>query len=263
MKIKEKEIDAKNKTIFRGVSPKIIITSFPRSGNNWLCTLISRIMEESFQRNDISRLISGRNGHVIIDIQREEDLEKALKSEKWSGIVKSHHFEIQKDYRIIYIFRDAREVLASYREWFRYEKNNDKLDFEDKEFVNRNLAGVIRHWGKALLFKIKHPKNIYLISYSCLQNNPIKYLIGLTEFLGIKTREDELMLIISECNFDRMSRSSRNSIKNGVPFIRKGKADKGIGEFENQILIKILIKSCIPYYMLCIAKVFQKLKATP
>jgi len=254
-----KKIGGKNKIIFSQVSPKIVITSFPRSGNNWICNIASRIIDKSIQNNN-TELHHCRNGHVIIDIQREADLDKALKSENWSGIVKSHQFEVRKDYRIIYIFRDAREVLASFREWLKHDASNYKTDIDDNEFIDRYLSEVIQHWCKALLFKIKYPQNIHVISYSSLQKNPVKYLIGLTDFLGIKIGENELQHIVSECSFDKMYKSPMNTVKNGVPFIRKGKADKGRGEFRKPILRKIFMKSYIPYLLLCGVRKYQKTK---
>lgn len=246
-----------NRQIFNSISPKIIIASFPRSGNNWLCNLISHMLTfPDLIRNSIS-LIS-KKGYKIPDYQADVNLLSSIKSLDWSGIGKSHYFEISADTYIIYIFRDAREVMASYREWYRYKNSDSIIQKGDQAFIKNFLGSLIRHWFKAILFKLKYPNQIVFTSYKNLHKNPNKCLNRIAKFLRISTSDDILKKAVDACSFEKMAASPANEPNNGVRFIRKGKPDGGRGEFSRLTLIQIFIITLAPYLLLRFFERIQK-----
>jgi len=248
---------AKNKKLFMDFNPKILIASFPRSGNNWLCNMASHMLNYSIADGFTSEL-TNRNGHVIIDLQNDTNLLESLSSPDWSGICKSHHFEIKSDSWIIYIYRDAREVLASFREFHKLKNIDDFLSKEDKKFIKRYIFDILKHWIKAVNFKIKYPNQIVFISYKNLHKNPSKCLSRVASFLRLSISEDILDQAINTCCFEKMALSPTNQSKNGVRFIRKGKPDGGRGEFDKINLFQIFIITLAPYLLLRFLERIQK-----
>lgn len=248
---------AKNKKLFMDFNPKILIASFPRSGNNWLCNMTSHMLNYSIADGFTSEL-TNRNGHVIIDLQHDTDLLESLSSPDWSGICKSHHFEIKSDSWIIYVYRDAREVLASYRELHKLRNHTQIILEGDKAFIKRYIFSIIKHWFKAISFKLKYPNQIVFMSYKNLHKNPNKCLNRIAKFLRISTSDNILKKAVDACSFEKMAASPANESNNGVRFIRKGKPDGGQGEFNRLTLIQIFIISLAPYLLLRFFERIQK-----
>ena len=246
-----------NRQIFKSISPKIIIASFPRSGNNWLCNLISHMLTcPDVTKNSI--LLKNKTGYKIPDFQADVNLLLSIKSLDWSGIGKSHYFEISDNTYIIYIFRDAREVMASYREWYRYKNSDSIIQKGDQAFIRKFLGSLIKNWFKAILFKLKYPNQIVFISYKNLHKKTNKCLNCIAKFLRISTSDDILNKAVDACSFEKMAASSANESNNGVRFIRKGKPDGGRGEFSRLTLIQIFIISLAPYLLLRFFERIQK-----
>lgn len=248
---------AKNKKLFMDFNPKILIASFPRSGNNWTCNMVSHMLDYSIAKGFKSEL-TNKNGHIIIDLQNDTNLLESLSSPGWSGICKSHHFEIKSDSWIIYVYRDAREVLASYRELHKLRNHTQIILEGDNAFMKRYIFFIIKHWFKAILFKLKYPNQIVFISYKNLHKNPIKYLNRIANFIRIPASVDILKKAVDACSFEKMAASPANQFNNGVRFIRKGKPDGGRGEFDSLTLIQIFIISLAPYLLLRFFERIQK-----
>ncbi len=238
-------------------NPKILIASYPRSGNNWLCNMLFNMIKYS-KADALTSKLTNRNGHVIIDLQNDKNLLESLSSPDWSGICKSHHFEIKSDSWIIYVYRDAREVLASYRELHKLRNHTQIVLEGDKAFIKRYIFFLIKHWCKSILFKLKYPNQIVFVSYKNLHENPKKSLSHIAKFLRISTSDDILKKAVDACSFEKMAASPVNESNNGVRFIRKGKPDRGRGEFSRLTLIQIFIISLAPYLLLRFFEKIQK-----
>lgn len=248
---------AKNKKLFMDFNPKILIASFPRSGNNWLCNMVSHMLDYSIA-DGLKSELTNKNGHRIVDLQDETNLLESLSLPDWSGICKSHRFEIKSDSWIIYIYRDAREVLASYRELHKLINNTQIISKGDNAFIKKYFPFLIRHWLKAIMFKLKYPNQIVFVSYKNLHKNPNKCLNRIAKFLGISTSEDIFEKAVDACSFEKMAASPANKSNNGVRFIRKGKPDGGRGEFNRLTLIQIFIITFAPYLLLRFFERIQK-----
>ena len=219
--------------------------------------MISHLLNYSKIDTSKSSLIN-KKGNLIIDLQNDQDLLNSMESPLWSGICKSHHFEIKPEYWIIYIYRDAREVLASFREFHKLKNIDDFLSKEDKKFIKRYIFDILKHWIKAVNFKIKYPNQIVFISYKNLHKNPSKCLSRVASFLRLSISEDILDQAINSCCFEKMALSPTNQSKNGVRFIRKGKPDGGRGEFDKINLFQIFIITLAPYLLLRFLERIQK-----
>jgi hypothetical protein len=250
-------IAVKNKMLFMDFNPKILIASFPRSGNNWTCNMVSHIFKCSIVDGFRSEL-TNKNGHRIVDLQDDTNLLESLTLPDWSGICKSHRFEINSDSWIIYVYRDAREVLASYRELHKLRNNTQVISKGDKAFIKKYFSFLIKHWLKAIMFKLKYPNQIVFVSYKNLHKKPIKCLNRIVKFLRLSTSDDILEKAVDACSFEKMAASPANESKNGVRFIRKGKPDGGRGEFSRLNLIQIFIISLAPYLLLRFFERIQK-----
>lgn len=133
--------------------------------------------------------------------------------------------------QLIYIWRDAPAVLASYRKRYEREKDSGKSD-EELRWLQVDLNGLGRrlrkNYKRILSVARRHPENMCILEYDEFCEKPEQYLAAILKRLGI---EDETLELPSEENATWESDPKLTQ--------RISKADSGFSSFvtETEALI--------------------------
>lgn len=117
-------------------SRDVLLASYPRSGNTWLRSICFDLLLRRLPTS-MSELDYG-----IPDIHYSVSARNVIKQEFF--VVKTHHVfrpSIEKEYRCIYIVREPRDVLPSYRKYITHTRGSV---IDKKEMFRDMLLG--RQW---------------------------------------------------------------------------------------------------------------------
>lgn len=164
----------------KGTDTCTFLVSYPRSGNTWMRNLIAHIKhpDEDLSYNDILK--------IVPDIYKTADLRQC----ETPCIIKSHETYRNEYRRVIYLYRDGRDVAVSYYNYYKKHKNYNK-PFED--FVREMLSGSVDFgsWQghiKSWMFE-GHNIPFLPISYENLCCNTSEVLKDIAAFLNISVNE--------------------------------------------------------------------------
>lgn len=110
----------------------IFLVSYPKSGNTWLRFLFGNLIYE--EGVNFTNIIS-----KIPDIYTSSKQE--LDSIKSPRIIKSHEPFLKCFQKVIYIYRDPKDVVVSYYFWFK--KFNPELDISFDNFFDKFIEGEL------------------------------------------------------------------------------------------------------------------------
>ena len=232
----------------------IFLVSYPKSGNTWMRFLIGNlIIKEGVDFININNYIPG------IYKARERDLEK-LEDPR---ILKSHEPFTCNYKKVIYLYRDPRDVVISYYFWKKKYTPNFNLSMVD--YIDLFLDGEnsqfgawdehVRNWLGSKTFK---DGNVLIIKYEGLKKDAFKEMKKVCNFLNLKVSNQDVKKAIENSDFKNMqkleeiqgakSRFLKKSDPN-IKFIRKGLSQwrnyltkEQIQRFKNQygeILIEL------------------------
>lgn len=216
-----------NRATYRSMARRVVFVSFPRSGSNWACLILSQMMQTAVEDGQ-SIGLTGRKGFLICPLDSPDlCLESFFALGDFSGIVKTHQLSADAQTSVIYMFRDARDVLASFRNWHRTtDPGQQRNQWSDFFYVRRNLRLLLSQWWKAICFGFRYPDNFVALSYEELLMHPVDQLRRLAAFLGIRLSDAVLRDIYDRCTITKMQRSHPGLVyRSGVA--RKGKGDFG------------------------------------
>jgi len=164
---------------------KIYIVSYPRSGSAWARFLLSNILYP--------------NGIVNWD-SIDKHIPDIHQGSKWKRynivdpqIIKNHH-KFRPDYldgKVIYLYRDGRDVAASYWRKLRFTPENGAvLRQEFTQFLSSFILGKVENglfgsWRSHILFWLfeKHGINFIPIKYEDMVKNPMVEAKKIVKFL--------------------------------------------------------------------------------
>ncbi|MFW5891040.1 MAG: sulfotransferase domain-containing protein [bacterium] len=203
----------------------IWIASYPRSGNTFLRTILNHCFNIKTYSiyNDYKGVGGDENttqivGHLFLD--KDFDIEKARNSEE-IFYIKTHekyNIEMEND-KAIYLIRDGREVLISYKNYLRNFPQKD-LDFTDI-IAGNTFVGIwsdhINSWNP------NDRENILLLKYEELVDNTNKCIKEISSFLNIEP------ITFHVPDFEKLHNINPK-------FFRKGKKDswKNILSYDEQ-----------------------------
>jgi len=182
------------------------LISFPRSGCTWIryilaCVLCGRIIE----REKLSVLFP--------DLHR---LELYDPSQKMPFVLYKSHFSHYKDYedkKIIYLYRDGRDVALSYY-YFKYFEGTEKAfsQYLKDEFISIGIKRYGGTWKEHVeSWAFKKDKKIFIINYEELYANTFQVIRNVVTFLRLNTTDDWIQEIIKFTNINYWRKISRKA----------------------------------------------------
>lgn len=234
-----------NHKLYWSQKQRVAFVSFPRSGSNWACAMLSAMIRRAVLDGQTIKL-TGRTGYSICPIDSPQTCyAEVLSKDYFSGIVKTHSHTWDNNTYVVYMFRDARETLASFRHWHRQHCPEREFNrWTDRRYVHTFLPKLLTDWWSAVRFGTRYPQNIRFIYYKHLLENPVPSMRRMADFLGLSLPERVLAEIAEKHSLVQMQAKSPSLI------YREGKSNQGKGDFKKYLLALIALNSCVLYGML-------------
>lgn len=190
------------------------IVSYPRSGNTWLRYLITNIIHHD--REIDFELVN----KTIIGIYQNEEYLRQYGPRRF---IKSHEAYTPSYPKVVYIYRDGRDVAGSY---FRFYQKNFGYEKSFEIFVRELLADKLAFgsWQKHVqswLFR-RHENPFFSIKYEDLLDHTESIVNQLCDFIEIKATPEIIKRSIDQSSAriqHMMYADSRKLQKKKVPHI--------------------------------------------
>ena len=217
-------------------STDVFIVSYPKSGNTWVRFMLANAME-----NELEVTMRNINDYVPGIYNFREQINASF------GIryIKTHDPFFDCYPKMVYIYRDYRDVLISFYYYLR-RRDDYKGDLDQfvKFYQDKLPFGTWQeHVQKALEFKEKHPNRMLLVRYEDLIEEPNAQLEKILLFTGIKSKKP-LKEIIASTSFEQLRLNEEvhgNVFGDQVaPFFRKGEREQWRAELSDELLNHIL-----------------------
>lgn len=236
-----------NRILYRSQAGRVAFVSYPRSGSNWACTIISEMLQRAVAEGQTVKLTGSKGSRIFNIDSPKQDYSQLALDPNWSGIVKTHLHWWDKNSHVIYMFRDARETLASYRHWHRKKFPEREFNsWSDWRYVRVYLRQLVKEWCKAAYFALRHPQNIVFIRYRDLLHQPNIPLTKLASFLGVTISMNDLQDLYLSNRVEKMQSKKPSLV------YRSAKANRGHGDFSPDLLRLIAVITWAPYSLLCV-----------
>ncbi len=174
----------------------VFLVSYPRSGNTWVRYLLANLLEPHGEWH-IENI-----GTIIPDIHEPWPEAWIARSPR---LLKSHYPYRREYHKVLYLYRDGRDVAISYHH-FLSKLHNDQRDF-DAFFVDF-LRGRVPYgaWHEHIaswLFSPQETAFILPVRYYALYHNTAQELQRIGDFLGYHWETDEILTAIQKSSFRR------------------------------------------------------------
>jgi hypothetical protein len=202
--------------------------SFPRSGNNWTVNLLTDLIKNGAIIDDESN--TQQNRTLIYDAHTITEKNDLLALPNFSGILKSHYFDLDVKNPIIYIYRDASDVIPSYLRFHKFQGFKGYEPPYPWRMIHFFLKDLMNHWKIALQLHQQKSNQILFISYEGLHLDSMKTLQELARFIRvIKISDKEITKIIENNNFKSMQKRYAPWTQeiNGEVFLKYGSIGAG------------------------------------
>tara|TARA_B100001123_G_scaffold447834_1_gene606653 strand:- start:59 stop:874 length:816 start_codon:yes stop_codon:yes gene_type:complete len=253
------------------------ISSFPKSGNTWLRSLITSYLDKDKKKSvfekikEIERFPSVSHFEGILNFDELKnnqfkickhwiDAQEKINLSKTFKILKTHNFcgEYEGNWftnsdntcGFIYIVRDPRSVAVSYAHHIgiSFEKSVEIIcnrnQYEDNE---KNLIEIRSSWKVHYLSWKRRDYPKLIIKYEDLLSNTFeifsKVLNFLNEFKKIEINKNEIKETIEKCSFDNLSKLEKSKgfieKKGNENFFRKGLTNEWKTVLKKDLVNKI------------------------
>lgn len=186
----------------RNLSPADVFTaSYPKSGVTWTRFVLFEMlsgMPSSFKTTN--QLMTGIGKHT-----------KALRLLPGGGRLIGTHEQYRKDYRrVIYVVRDARDVVSSeYAFLNALEYFEGSLDEYIKTFLLTcgsayGYGPWQRHVDSWLDSPLAGTDNMLLVRYEDLRKDPVPWFTRMADFLGVNLGKDKIESAVENNSIQRM-----------------------------------------------------------
>ena len=211
---------------FRGVSPHdVIFASYPKSGATWLTFMLSDLLWESGERQEITDL------RFIPVVGKQHLGETYLPS--GGRILRTHELHRPCCNQALYVVRDGRDVIVSL--YFHIQRITG-MEASFSEFLEYYLQGFcigagvwhehVANWLDSPVFATGRG---LLIRYEDMKQDVRRELRRCAEFLGADAPADRLERAAAVGDLDAMRKTEKRSAliahrEKGpqIPFVRKG-----------------------------------------
>lgn len=213
----------------------VFLVAYPRSGSSWVRRLVAKSVypgrEWGVENID----------EVFPDIYQ---VGKDLKYYESPRYIKSHEAYNNKYQKVVYLYRDCRDVFTSY---YNFERTVNGYEGSKADFLNRFIEGRVTYgrWDnhiKSWLFD-NEVNQLHTLSYEKLHNNTKLELEQLLDFMSINVKSKKLLKSIESNSFDKHKKDvQENSVhaENGYEGGLSGGPRKGGSLLSSQHEKKIL-----------------------
>lgn len=174
------------------------IVSYPRSGSSWLRRLIATVRDPSTEWT--VRNINQAIPEVYAPLP-------TLSEAKSPRILKSHEPYQPLYPKVLYLYRDPRDILLSYHNFYRTILSSE-ITLE--EFTARYLTGTVQfgRWDdhvSSWMFRARRD-HFMALPYEHLHDQTKDALLDVAGFLGLDAREETIDLAVQRCTFQKHTR---------------------------------------------------------
>ena len=172
----------------------VFLVSYPRSGNTWVRYLLANVKNPHCDWNYTNI------DQIIPDMYR---VGKEMDNYPKPRIIKSHE-AYRKDYRrVIYIYRDGRDVAVSY---FHFYQTIHSYTGSFADFLHEFISGAVEFesWQNHIsswMFR-KHSVSFLAVRYEDLCSGTFTVLKSILQFLGINASDHIIDAAVRKCTFE-------------------------------------------------------------
>jgi len=177
------------------------LVEFPKSGATWLCFIIANLIK---RQSGLEKEVNFYNIHDFVpDINVSRDISEITPCLSGSRVVKSHA-GVNDDYnKVIYLWRDPREVMKSY---FRFLVTLGQFEGTFGNFVRHKKFGVPawKQHVEGWLSESRQRTRMIYISYGSLKRETEEAIVSLLSGLGVVAAREDIKAAIEMSSFSAM-----------------------------------------------------------
>ena len=170
----------------------IFVVGYPKSGNTWFQNLVAGVVYG----------VDPRWAPSVLVYDLVSDLSGAKYYRRYATpmFFKSHALPCQEYRRVIYLLRDGRDAMVSYRH---YREAMDGMAYDFLKFVSPETELYPCHWAEHVDAWMPNPcrAQMLMIKYEDLLSEPVRELERACQFAGITREPDHLESIAKAASF--------------------------------------------------------------
>lgn len=173
----------------------IFIVGYPRSGDTWFRNLVAGVVFGVDPRFAPSALAH--------DVVPDLAYHKYYRRYATPMYFKSHALPYHEYRRVVYLLRDGRDAMVSYRH---YLKAVFDLDYDFLKFVSPETGLYPCHWAEHVNAWMQNPygAQMLVIKYEDLLREPVRELTRFCQFAGISREPGHLAAISEAASFSNL-----------------------------------------------------------
>ena len=217
----------------------IFIVGYPKSGNTWFQNLVAGIVHGLDPR-------LGPNA-LVHDLVPDIDYSKYYRRYATPMFFKSHALPRPEFRRIVYLLRDGRDAMVSYRH---YREAVDRVKYDFLKFVSPETELYPCHWPEHVDAWMQNPygAELLVIKYEDLLRDPVHELQRFCQFAGVSREAEHLTAIAEAASFsnlrDKEVRTGFGRPDHNLPpgklFFRRGMVGSHKDEMPPEVLQRFL-----------------------
>ncbi len=215
----------------------IFICSYPRSGITWFSLIVAGLTQGCDVRLSDWQLLNS----IVSDVH----VRRFYRRFGQVAYFKSHFLPQPRYRRVVYLLRDGRDVMVSYKHF--QSALYGPIDF--LQFVNETDLWPCA-WHEHVSAWLSNPfsADMIVLKYEDLKANPRREILRFCEFAGIDPEESRLDQVIAQTSFEQLrSKEKRTPPPPPWPrdhqFFRRGQIHSHVDEMSPEVLDAFLKKA--------------------
>nr|GMD37500.1 flavonol sulfotransferase-like [Ipomoea batatas] len=229
----------------------VLLASYPKSGTTWLKALLFSILNRAiFNHDDMMHPLLNSNPHELVPwLETYASTNRTNPRPPESFLFHTHlaYSSLPEQIRssscrIVYVFRDPKDVLVSYWHFLDKLRPKDSSSIPLQEAFNQFSRGASTYgpyWDHVTSYykaSIQFPNKVFFVRYEDLKTETVFHVKRLAEFVGWPFSEEEenegvVQKITDLCSFDKLSNLEVN--KNGSLLIGKLPTGRTVSVINN------------------------------